>query len=748
MTIPECSVLACPTDQAPVVFSCARCNAFNACRDCLQRSIVGQETARLACPHCKAPWPLVELLRVFGKATLLGKDGEWRRYFHRIWRKDIERIEHDASALQALQRKWSNLAEGLEALEYKRHGRSFPEVQQKAIDFCRSQAKRSIQTFENNEHPVSLNPLTFCKAFHDHRFRSRLFDSTHRKNGSKGTSVMYARCPQDRCSGWLESVQREGIQGGATEKETAALHRPCPYVLKEVGDTKVPDTIQAARPAQPWLLCDCCDTPVCPHCYVVVGKDAGALDSHACDPRILMNLASIKGQRARPCPQCRAQIVRQYGCDHMFCSHCHFKFNWSSGHGIADNAFHNPHIVELQRKSAEERAAAEARAEAVRKELRLPGGPQAAQAREAAQAVEEPDHCNDMPLDDELLTPYLLPKYDTIAPIGSIRAAPRGVHECSELKRNPYNGVYNDLLRFFDDRVRSVYRGVDMKLYLKLRHLIASVTRVENMAMYYEERAADPGRAKLLCQSLKEKNGEMKVQRNTVARTLFYQKAKQQGFAALAEAFRAVQLTLAQASKEIRLLLLRFRRENVAPWSAFKPEGWFPAGEAVQETYSAMQKVNLNGYVTRQQREELARVVDHVWMQLPTLVDIVTHAWTQSKLVWDQYPSIPVPMYVPVAHIPEYLWPDTKVDVDYVYTAKDARYIPQNGKFRGFRTSSEKNGCWLLVQRRVGSIVLFNTGELYYTTEAVTDNFLVTRPNAGSGSSSDIVGGDRKRQRV
>jgi len=48
----------------------------------------------------------------------------------------------------------------------------------------------------------------------------------------------------------------------------------------------------------------------------------------------------------RPCPSCRAPIMRTHGCNQMFCTICHTKFDWITGALLTDRGYDNPHHTE------------------------------------------------------------------------------------------------------------------------------------------------------------------------------------------------------------------------------------------------------------------------------------------------------------------------------------------------------------------------------------------------------------------
>ena len=91
--------------------------------------------------------------------------------------------------------------------------------------------------------------------------------------------------------------------------------------------------------------CSLCDKFTCPQCFVVMADKA----AHACNDDDVKTAAVIKSE-TRPCPTCGERIMKNGGCDQMFCTAagCGTAFSWKTG-AIERGAIHNPHFFELQR---------------------------------------------------------------------------------------------------------------------------------------------------------------------------------------------------------------------------------------------------------------------------------------------------------------------------------------------------------------------------------------------------------------
>lgn len=92
-------------------------------------------------------------------------------------------------------------------------------------------------------------------------------------------------------------------------------------------------------------ICGKCSAPTCLECRELLevdSKEEGEQKEHECNPQILKNLKALKfDQATKPCPRCRVPIHKFAGCNDVFCTKCHLKFNFRTGEEIR-GAFHNP----------------------------------------------------------------------------------------------------------------------------------------------------------------------------------------------------------------------------------------------------------------------------------------------------------------------------------------------------------------------------------------------------------------------
>lgn len=87
--------------------------------------------------------------------------------------------------------------------------------------------------------------------------------------------------------------------------------------------------------------CDMCDIKVCKECHEP--KDA----DHECNPDNVATAIELM-RSAKSCPGCGTSIIKQSGCNQMWCTHCKTAFEWTT-RKIVDKRIHNPHYYEWLR---------------------------------------------------------------------------------------------------------------------------------------------------------------------------------------------------------------------------------------------------------------------------------------------------------------------------------------------------------------------------------------------------------------
>lgn len=109
--------------------------------------------------------------------------------------------------------------------------------------------------------------------------------------------------------------------------------------------------------------CGLCGNATCSECFKIAGED------HECNEDD-MKTFEVMMATTKPCPNCKMAISKVAGCDQMFCTNCHFKFNWKSLSEERTIYFHNPHLTEYLQLRREVRDDVVARSLSLAEQLR------------------------------------------------------------------------------------------------------------------------------------------------------------------------------------------------------------------------------------------------------------------------------------------------------------------------------------------------------------------------------------------
>lgn len=85
-------------------------------------------------------------------------------------------------------------------------------------------------------------------------------------------------------------------------------------------------------------VCKTCDGEVCKKCH------CEKQPQHECKEEDIQTIAHLQNQ-VKPCPECRAPILKYGGCDQMWCTKCRTVFSWNTG-AIDKGVIHNPYYYE------------------------------------------------------------------------------------------------------------------------------------------------------------------------------------------------------------------------------------------------------------------------------------------------------------------------------------------------------------------------------------------------------------------
>lgn len=87
--------------------------------------------------------------------------------------------------------------------------------------------------------------------------------------------------------------------------------------------------------------CDMCEIKVCKECHEPKEED------HECDTNNVATAQELM-KTTKACPGCGTSIIKHYGCNQMWCTHCKTAFDWDT-RKIVTSGIHNPHYYEWQR---------------------------------------------------------------------------------------------------------------------------------------------------------------------------------------------------------------------------------------------------------------------------------------------------------------------------------------------------------------------------------------------------------------
>jgi hypothetical protein len=90
--------------------------------------------------------------------------------------------------------------------------------------------------------------------------------------------------------------------------------------------------------------CEMCNIKVCRECHEPKNED------HQCNPDNIATALELM-KSAKSCPGCGTNIIKQNGCNQMWCTHCKTAFDWTT-RKIVDKNIHNPHYYEWMRNNS------------------------------------------------------------------------------------------------------------------------------------------------------------------------------------------------------------------------------------------------------------------------------------------------------------------------------------------------------------------------------------------------------------
>ena len=92
--------------------------------------------------------------------------------------------------------------------------------------------------------------------------------------------------------------------------------------------------------------CGLCSSFTCSKCLCLKAELNDK--NHKCSKEMLETVSLLQ-ENTKPCPKCFTPIYKNKGCNQMWCTQCHFAFDWETGK--VQKNFHNPHFVEYQQQN-------------------------------------------------------------------------------------------------------------------------------------------------------------------------------------------------------------------------------------------------------------------------------------------------------------------------------------------------------------------------------------------------------------
>lgn len=695
-----CQVLACRGDEpARATFVCGRCpwasrgstasqaqQPFAACTSCLEGCVLHGNMARVGCPQCKQPWPLVELLRMFGPR--FPRKREAQAMFTRMWRADMDEVLREGEACLRLQREWADLTSALKqlfcAMREGDSGLWFIHLAA-AETAARRYRDTPIRTYMANAYPATNDARVFYETFiaGDAVTVARRRDGTHRGgDGGEGwdASLLYSHCSDAACTGRLQRVSgayRQQVRCMVEDQASPAVPPAClelapfrvalplprnPTVLAALVS---PDTLA------PWLLCSACRTPTCPYCYEQVAP--AAMTEHACAASTLQALQPMKDGDTRACPRCHVTIEREYGCSHMFCTHCHFRFDWLTGREVT-GFFHNPHLMALLDESREVQERERQRAAAV-----VGSGGGGGGSGDSGGGGENSGVCGDLDVEEEACWRVQVPDALDFELLGTGGGqAPVGTGIPRDLPRHlatpAYVAVWNTAWRTYEE-LHGQYRCLPAEALEDARYIATFTTTTRGLRDRFraDMQGSDRDRHELLERSMQVASGSL--QRGGLAFTMVWQRARQEAYGGLHEAVETVLVVMAEHVRAVNAVTTAAREE----WRAATDlerlvgEGGLPAElralyrsdhenaaaamSGVSTPSSVLEEVVMRWSSLRRSGPPMKAATAKRWCGavgrakalIPLCASMVQEAWQVSLPVWQKHPrQRTVPCLMPV----------------------------------------------------------------------------------------------------
>jgi hypothetical protein len=265
------------------LIACKACKE-TACTECCKKWILGDKKMA-SCMFCKEDWDVAFMTSVFDHKFLWGPS----KY---VTYKDHMESVYYAEQVAKLPATQLEIAKIVEIEKDQEHIKTLKtQLAELRVEIIRaenalSRKKRMLDpNYNPREHPEDVAAQMAFEA-------EKLNEINEKK--SKEPLIM-CPCPQPNCPGFVLGASRK---------------------------------------------CGMCETKVCGRCW-----EPQITNEHECDPEIYATVTEIKAS-SKKCPNCKVQIYKSQGCNHMFCTACKTKFDWGTLKILASKFFHNPEYAD------------------------------------------------------------------------------------------------------------------------------------------------------------------------------------------------------------------------------------------------------------------------------------------------------------------------------------------------------------------------------------------------------------------
>ena len=343
--------------------TCLFCNG-HFCKECLQKSLLTEESIEIHCPGCKAVWNHEFVHKICAtkfcttsfklhrekvlldseKIRLPDTQEEAARYI--AAKKYVEKYE----------KKYSDSKKKLHNLvEYKQ----FNVLDGLLIKLTTSLTKKQIDI--GNHHRTAIcreiphwQHCTPCMNLYI-PIQNEYFKLRERITNQ----IAYYRRMYEASEQYRHYLVNKSLYNSRKVKQMQRLIRN--FGFEEIA-APAADAAEPAAPAPEkrtfvkacpvtncrgflstqWK-CGICDVKVCNKCH-----DPMVIEPHICDADKVASVKLIAAE-SKPCPKCGTAISRTFGCDQMFCIGCKTPFSWRTGK-IETGHIHNPHYHEWRQQ--------------------------------------------------------------------------------------------------------------------------------------------------------------------------------------------------------------------------------------------------------------------------------------------------------------------------------------------------------------------------------------------------------------